>query len=118
MILKLSTWLFPLLCLCLGIILFQVKYTVSDLENTHKSLKREILAKTEELHILNAEWAYLNAPSRLQKLADKYLKLSPITSEQIVSYDDVKKSDFGNNNEILNDDNKKSASKTFSKAKK
>jgi hypothetical protein len=77
-------------------VLFQVKYTVSDLENVHKSLKRQILASSEELHVLNAEWAYLNDPSRLRTLAQKYLKeLVPIKGEQETSFGSLKNSGLG-----------------------
>jgi cell division protein FtsL len=118
MVLKLSTWIFLFFCLCLGVALFQVKYTVSDLENMHKSLKREILARTEELHILNAEWAYLNNPVRLQKLANKYLKLHPITSERVISYVDIKNSNLGNDHKTLDYVLKNFSQKTVSKTKK
>jgi hypothetical protein len=77
-------------------VLFQVKYTVSDLENMHKSLKKQILANSEELHVLNAEWAYLNDPSRLSTLVQKYLKdLVPIKGEQETSFSSLKNSGLG-----------------------
>jgi hypothetical protein len=77
-------------------VLFQVKYTVSDLENVHKSLKKQILTISEELHVLNAEWAYLNDPSRLRILVQKYLKdLFPIKGEQEISFSSLKNSGLG-----------------------
>jgi hypothetical protein len=84
------------LFLCIGVVLFQVKYTVSDLENMHKALKKQILEKSEELHVLNAEWAYLNDPNRLTALANKHLKnLSPIRGEQEMQLSSLKNSGLG-----------------------
>ncbi|MDR1597781.1 MAG: hypothetical protein LBR89_02490 [Holosporales bacterium] len=75
--------------------MFQVKYTVADLENVHKSLKNEIQTQSEELHTLYAEWSYLNDPARIQVLAQKYLKLVPIKGEQIIPYSELKNSGLG-----------------------
>lgn len=79
----------------LGIILFQVKYTVLDLENMHKQLRRDIAQEYEAIHVLNAEWAYLNDPARLKTLAAKHLSLAPITGQQLVSYADLQNSGLG-----------------------
>jgi hypothetical protein len=99
--------------LCLGVVLFQVKYTVADLESLHKSLRKEILTKSEELHTLNAEWAYLNDPARLQSLAQKYLTLSPIRGEQVIPYSELKNSGLGEyDRKKLNSIINKSSSKT------
>jgi hypothetical protein len=77
-------------------VLFQVKYTVVDLENLHKSLKKQILTNSEELHILNAEWAYLNDPARLLALMKKYLSsLSPIKGTQEFSFCELENSGLG-----------------------
>ncbi|MDR0633003.1 MAG: hypothetical protein LBF84_02595 [Holosporales bacterium] len=84
-------------CVILGLLaaLFQVKYTVLDLENEHKALRRAIHEKQEELHVLNAEWAYLNDPERLFALSKKHLQLRPIRGQQIVAYSDLQNSGFG-----------------------
>ncbi|SVD07558.1 uncharacterized protein METZ01_LOCUS360412, partial [marine metagenome] len=40
------------------------------------------------IHVLEAEWAYLNRPQRLAQLTTKYLSfLSPVLPSQIVSFD-------------------------------
>lgn len=95
MVFRFSTLIFSLFLLLLGIILFQIKYTVADLENLHLFLKRSIDEKSEEVHVLNAEWAYLNNPERLQELNQKYLNLVPIKGEQIISYADLQNSGLG-----------------------
>ncbi|MDR3285446.1 MAG: hypothetical protein LBS83_02045 [Holosporales bacterium] len=75
--------------------LFQIKYTVLDLENEHKKLRIIIRKKQEELHVLNAEWAYLNNPERLFQLSKKYFQLRPIRGQQIVTYSDIQNSGAG-----------------------
>jgi hypothetical protein len=93
--LKFSSILYFSVFLFLGGILFKVKYTVVDLEILHKSLRKAILEKSEGLHVLKAEWACLTSPNRLKALANKYLKLSPIQGDQIISYKDLQNSGLG-----------------------
>lgn len=90
-----SALFFSVLLLALGAILFQVKYTVLDLENAHRRLRRQIEQEYEKIHILKAEWAYLNDPARLQSLAKKHLKLAPISGAQLVAYADLQNSGLG-----------------------
>lgn len=96
MTIRVSSCILGGIIIILGIVLFQIKYTVVDFENTHQRLKRAICIKNEEIHVLNAEWAYLNGSTRLQDLADKYLpRLTPIKGEQMVSYVQFQNSGLG-----------------------
>lgn len=96
MALRGSTYLLGGVIVILGVTLFQIKYTVADLENTHQRLKRAICAKNEEIHVLNAEWAYLTGSARLQELARKHLpRLSPIKGDQVVPYSQIQNSGLG-----------------------
>ncbi len=63
--------------------LYLVKYTVQDVQRDVASLKQNLGEEKESLHLLNAEWAYLNRPDRLQKLADRHLDMVPLDSRQI-----------------------------------
>lgn len=72
--------------MCFGIAaagLYLVKYVVEDVQRDVASLETELASEEESLHLLNAEWAYLNRPERLHDLADKHLMLQPIDSRQI-----------------------------------
>lgn len=67
----------------LAIGLYLVKYAVQDVQRDVASLKTQLANEKESLHLLNAEWAYLNRPERLRALADRHLDLVPIDSRQI-----------------------------------
>jgi hypothetical protein len=75
-----------LLSTLLGTIIYQIKHQVLDLEQKMYGINREIISKNEAIHILNAEWGYLNQPKRLQALNNKYLQLRSIAHHQVASY--------------------------------
>jgi hypothetical protein len=62
-----------------GYAMYHLKYEVIALEDELAARNSEILTYQEGLHVLRAEWAYLNEPSRLQQLAERYLDLRPLT---------------------------------------
>ncbi len=63
--------------------LFQLKYAVQEREDQFASLNRDLIASEEAVHVLNAEWSYLNRPDRIAKLAARHLDLAPMAPEQI-----------------------------------
>lgn len=65
--------------------LFQVKLAVQELEARLARLDKALLESETNIHVLRAEWAYLNRPERLAKLAARYLDLAPLRAEQIVA---------------------------------
>ena len=72
-----------LLAAVVGFGLFQVKYKVQTLEDDLRRLNAAITAEQEQLHVLSAEWAYLNRPARLQELSARHLALHQPTVDQI-----------------------------------
>ncbi len=78
-------WIF--LATAVGFGLFQVKYKVQTLEEDLKRLNAAITTEQEQLHVLNAEWAHLNRPDRLEKLSARHLHLRQPTVEQIGTLD-------------------------------
>jgi hypothetical protein len=68
-----STITFLSVGMCVGVILFRLKYEVLGLEQTHQQIKKSIFDTKEAIHVLRAEWAHLSDPSRIQKLSIKYL---------------------------------------------
>ncbi|MBL6934045.1 MAG: hypothetical protein ISR48_01395 [Alphaproteobacteria bacterium] len=69
----------------LGFGLFKIKHEVQILEEELTQLHRAILTDQESIHVLNAEWSYLNRPRHLQKLNIKFLGFMPVSAERITS---------------------------------
>ena len=82
-----TTVLFLLAAGGISLILFSVKYQVQDLEQELRDLNRAIVADREALHVLRAEWAYLNDPARLSQTAAKYFALEPVRPDQLATFD-------------------------------
>lgn len=80
-----STALFLFLSLAIGFTLFHVKYRVVEIEQQLTHMNRQIKQENENIHILKAEWSHLNEPQRLQQLAEKFLDVAPIKTEQMAS---------------------------------
>ena|ERR1700722_8403529 len=80
-----STALFFILAIFVGCILFKVKYEVVEVEQKLAQTVQQISQENENIHILKAEWSHLNEPQRLQKLAQKFLDISPIKTEKITA---------------------------------
>jgi cell division protein FtsL len=68
------------------IALLLVSYQVQRLENELDALERAAMAQQEEIHVLNAEWSFLNRPERLARLAARHLELAPVTPRQMSSF--------------------------------
>ena len=86
---------FGLACVA-GFALFNVTFKVEKLEAELGELNRQILADQQSIHILKAEWSYLDRPERLELLIKDHLPelksgiASPIMSiEQLPLHDAV-----------------------------
>jgi len=80
-----TTLLFALLAIGVGLTLFVVKVQVQDLEEQLTLLNRTLIKDQQKIHVLRAEWSHLNEPARLRELAQRYLDVGPIGSNQIVT---------------------------------
>jgi len=67
----------------LGVGLFQVKYNVQSKERDLREVRRQIEANYNAIHVLDAEWSYLNDPLRLADLTRRHTGLVPTTPGQI-----------------------------------
>jgi hypothetical protein len=82
--LRLGTLFWIGLAIVAGYATIQFKYDVQALERELTQLDAKILRHQEAIHVLKAEWAYLNEPARLERLSRSYLDLSPLRGSQIV----------------------------------
>ncbi len=62
--------------------LFQVAFEVSALDDELAQLNRDIRADRDAIHVLRAEWSFLNQPERLEELTRRHLDLLPATGSQ------------------------------------
>ncbi|MFO0996496.1 MAG: hypothetical protein U1F33_07405 [Alphaproteobacteria bacterium] len=73
-----STILFMVLAAVIAFGLFKLTFEVQGLETELHRLNRSILAEDEAIHVLEAEWSYLNEPTRLEALAKRHLALQAV----------------------------------------
>lgn len=65
--------------------LFQLKHQVVRMEDELKRIMHDIQEEKKHIHVLEAEWGYLNNPTYLQKLVKKHLPgWHPLSPSQIV----------------------------------
>jgi cell division protein FtsL len=87
------------ICLVLGLValacvIYQVKYQAKGLDAEIKALNGQIDEERDAIAVLRAEWSLLNRPERIERLAQKHLKLAPAKPVQIVTLDKVTDRDF------------------------
>ncbi|MSP48909.1 MAG: hypothetical protein EXQ95_06235 [Alphaproteobacteria bacterium] len=73
-------WLIAAILISCG--LYQLKYEVQAKEERLARLNRQIQLEQEAIHVLHAEWAFLNRPDRLADLANRHLELAPVAPAQ------------------------------------
>jgi hypothetical protein len=72
-----------------GIGLFLLKYEVAEMEDQLADINRETLINLEAVHVLKAEWSYLNRPQRLETLGRDLLSLEPVKARQTLDISDI-----------------------------
>jgi cell division protein FtsL len=87
------------ICLVLGLValayvIYQVKYEARALDEEIATLGKQIDEERDGLAVLRAEWSLLNRPERIERLAEKFLKLAPAQPRQLVTLDKVTDNDF------------------------
>ena len=87
------------ICLVLGLValayvIYQVKYQSRALDAEIATLGKQIDEERDGIAVLRAEWSLLNRPERIERLAQKYLKLAPAKPTQLVTIDTVTDRDF------------------------
>lgn len=73
----------------MGATLFFIKHEVKDLETRLGSVRHDIVRQEDEIHVLNAEWSYLNDPVRLRDLAERHLSMKQMGPQQVATLDSL-----------------------------
>ncbi len=72
-----------------AVYVYKIKYDTMALTSEVARLNKMIAAEHDKIGQLKAEWQGLNSPTRLQKLVDANLDLVPLSTQQIVRWQDV-----------------------------
>lgn len=84
-----ATLLFVVLAAALSFGLYVVKHRVIALESRLNDINRDIARDLRAIHVLRAEWSYLNQPERLRDLAGRHLGMAPATGRQFGTVADL-----------------------------
>lgn len=63
-----------------SVLLYNTSYKVQALKTTQRALDADIVAEQNAIRVLQAEWAYLAEPSRIERLAATHLAMKKIDS--------------------------------------
>jgi len=88
-------WMFMLVFGAFGV--YMVKYKVQAIKKEVAQTEKQLFEERSDIHVLNAEWTYLNRPERLKALSAKYLDVKPTRGQQISELSSIPygKSDSG-----------------------
>jgi cell division protein FtsL len=78
----------------LACVIYERKYEARALDEDIGGLRNEIETERDAVAVLRAEWSLLNRPERIERLAQKHLKLAAARPAQLVTLDTVSESDF------------------------
>ena len=67
--------------------MFHITFEVESLEARLHEVNRNIVQEQEAIHVFQAEWSYLNRPSRLEILSQELLpNLLPVSARQFTTF--------------------------------
>ncbi len=95
----LLTVFFAMLAGSVGVGLYFVKHKVREQEARLVELNADIQRNQEAIHVLKAEWSYLNDPARLRALSEKHLSMKVVSPSQVATFNTLPGS--GNGNRML-----------------
>lgn len=73
-----------------GAALYHTSQRVHDGRSELRAMTQEISREEESIRVLNAEWAYLNQPERLEKMASEHFRsLAPLKGRQYAAADSI-----------------------------
>jgi hypothetical protein len=82
---RLSTLSGYVLAVAAATALFWTSQTVQKAEDRLERVRHDLARERESLHVLRAEWDYLNRPERIEALARKYLKMEPAGASILIA---------------------------------
>jgi len=83
---RLSTIICVILLIAGAFGVYMMKMHVQNLKSEVAITEKKLREEKKHLHVLNAEWAFLNRPDRLKQLSAKYLNVKPMVGKQLVNF--------------------------------
>ncbi len=83
-----SVWILGATITSIG--LYGIAYEVEQMEKELTALEREIVEERDFTHVLEAEWAYLARPERIEELSGQYLpRMQSLTADRMGAFNDL-----------------------------
>lgn len=86
---KPTTFIAIILLAALAFAVFHVEHRVEMLHAELKAINKMVKQDKEAIHVLDAEWSYLNQPQRLKHMSTEHLSLTSMRADQIKSVNDI-----------------------------
>jgi hypothetical protein len=86
---RLSTLVWMLVIVVAAFLLYRVKYDVQRVRIDIAKTMHELEQERESLDVVTAEWAYLNRPDRLQRLAEKHFNAQSLRVSQVAEVEAI-----------------------------
>jgi hypothetical protein len=83
---------------------YKIKAEANLKQNEIRRIEKQIAYEEDTIDLLEADWAMLTQPERLQRLAEKHageLALQPIEARQVVSVRDVPEKGFAPDDDAI-----------------
>jgi hypothetical protein len=78
-----NTWIGVLVILVAILGLTRVKYVVGDVRRDVRQMEQQLAEEQAKMHVLQAEWAHLTRPERLETLNAQHLALVPVSATRM-----------------------------------
>jgi hypothetical protein len=73
----------------IALVLYDIKYNVHTAQNETKRLEAQLIKERKRLQMVELEWTMQTRPERIKVLAEKYLKLQPLATQQVMNKQDA-----------------------------
>ena len=91
-----SILLSALVVMVFAVVNHWIKSEVIDREEHLETLEANIALEENRIMVLEADWAYLTRPSRIEHLSRELLSFAPIEPQRILSLDSIGNAEFSN----------------------
>ena len=81
---------FLVLCLLVSAwLVYRLEHTIKQDERAIAAARKQIRRERDNLDLLNAEWAILTRPERIERLARQHLGMRPVTPAQMITENEL-----------------------------